>query len=88
VSISFDKLVPGMRLHDVHSYRMGNTTMSALGCWPVRVISVDSVNRRAMVSWNGNPPESWGERRLRRLYYEDKLPKAYRDQESRRAGKT
>lgn len=82
MAIKFEKIEPGMDLLDVHSVRMGNTTMRELGCWDVRIISVDAENRSAMVSWNGNPPKRWFEGELRRLYI--KPPKAYRDQCERR----
>ena len=56
--MKFDKLKPGMIVWDVHSTRMGNTTLRTLGTWPVQVIEVDAENRRALVSWNGNK-SSW-----------------------------
>ncbi len=68
MSIKFEKIKPGMILLDIHSVRAGSTTMRRKGCWPVRVISIDSDKRRAMVSWNHNPPEVWSERRLYKLY--------------------
>lgn len=68
MSIKFDKIKPGMVLLDIHSYRMGNTTMRKLGLWEVQVISVDAEKRTAVCRWNGNPPETWYERRLTRLH--------------------
>jgi hypothetical protein len=39
MSIKFDKIEPGMILLDIHSYRMGNSTMRELGLW--RVLGID-----------------------------------------------
>jgi hypothetical protein len=83
MAIKFEKIEAGMRLSDVHSQRMGNASMSRLDCWPVDVISVDQTKRTALVRWNGNTAQTWDARRLEKLYREDKLPKAYRDQEAR-----
>lgn len=83
MAIKFDLIEPGMTLLDIHSEKMGNTTMSELGSWPVKIISVDKLKRTAVASWNGNPPETWYARDLQRLYREGKEPKRYRDQKER-----
>lgn len=59
--MKFDKLQPGMVLYDVHSQKMGNTSIRTLGTWSVRVIEVDAERRRALASWNGNRAEWHGE---------------------------
>lgn len=64
---SFDRIKPGDTLYDCHRTKMGNTTMSRMGCWEVKVIEVDTENRRALCSWNTNKPEWWYERRLSKL---------------------
>jgi hypothetical protein len=54
-------------LHDVHTERMGNTTMRREGHWTARVTEVAEDGSWAMASWNGNPakryrnqfPTSW-----------------------------
>lgn len=81
MAIKFEKIEPGMVLLDIHREKMGNTTMSEWGLWKVKVISVDRANRVAVVSWNGNPAETWGAGQLERLY--TKPTKAYREQEER-----
>lgn len=63
--VAFHTIKPGDRLYDCHRTKMGNTTMSRMGCWDVRVIEVD--DRGALVSWNGNAPERWGIFRLTKL---------------------
>lgn len=55
--MKFEKLKPGMVVYDVHRNKMGNTTMSSVGVWPVRIISVDAEKRRVEASWNGNKPQ-------------------------------
>lgn len=81
MAIKFEKLTAGMELHDVHSRPMGNTTMRELGDWPVRIISVDPVARSAVVSWNGNRPETYYESSLKVLYA--KPPPKYLAQQER-----
>jgi hypothetical protein len=85
MAIKFEKIEPGMTLLDIHSEPMGNTTMRELGCWEVKIISVDHEERTAMVSWNHNAPRKWFERNLTKLYREGKEPKRYRDQVERRS---
>lgn len=70
--MKFDKLVPGMVLYDVHSYRMGNTTLRSLGTWTVRVKQIDAERRCALVSWNGNQDQWYGESDFAKL--KDKKP--------------
>ena len=84
MAIKFDKIEPGMTLLDVHREKMGNTTMSEWGAWKVKIISVDREQRAAVVSWNGNKPETYYARQLERLFREDKKPKGLREQEARR----
>ena len=83
MAIKYEKIQPGMTLLDIHSHRMGNTTMRQLGCWNVQVVSVDPTTRSAVVSWNGNRPEVWYERRLRGLHA--KPTAAYRRQQEKRS---
>lgn len=52
-----EKLNPGQILWDYHRYQMGNTTMTTMGEWPIKVIEIDLENNRALCSWNGNKPE-------------------------------
>jgi len=84
MAIKFEALEPGMVLLDIHSERAGNTTARRLGCWRVKIISIDFANRTATASWNGNPPRIWYEHNLKKLYREGKEPKAYCAQQERR----
>lgn len=65
--MKFEKIKAGDRLYDVHSERAGNTTIRRQGVWDVRVISVNPEKRTAVVSWNGNPPQTYYERQLTKL---------------------
>jgi hypothetical protein len=58
--VNIEKLKPGMVVCDIRRYKMGNTTMSSVGVWPVTIISVDEAKQTVTASWNNNPP---------RLYY-------------------
>ena len=64
---TFATIKNGDRLFDCHRTKMGNTTMSRMGCWTVDVIEVDRLGRRARVRWNGNASEWWSEARLSKL---------------------
>ncbi len=57
MSVKFETVKAGDRLYDCHSERAGHTTMRRMGVWPVYVKEIDTENRRALVSWNGNPAE-------------------------------
>lgn len=46
----------GDLLWDVHREKMGNTTMSRTGSWPVKIIEINHETGRAVASWNGNSP--------------------------------
>jgi hypothetical protein len=65
--VAFNTIKAGDRLYDCHRYKMGNTTMSKMGCWDVVVIEVDAEKRRANVSWNGNAARWVPERYIRKL---------------------
>lgn len=65
MAIKFEKIKEGMTLYDVRRHRMGNTTMSSVGVWPVRVIDV--FEDGAIVSWNYTKPERWHRSQLEKL---------------------
>lgn len=65
--MKFEKLQTGMTLYDVHSTKMGNTTISSVGVWPVQVIEVNAENRSILASWNGNKPVRMFEGRWSKL---------------------
>ena len=65
--MKFEKIRPGMVLYDRHRERAGNTTMSRLGEWAVRIVGVDSAKRSAVVSWNGNREQVYFESSLEKL---------------------
>lgn len=72
--INPDLVKVGDELYDVHREKMGNTKMSRLGCWRVRVISIEDRStttgrtyRAWTVSWNGNPPRVYYREQIARL---------------------
>lgn len=77
--MKFERIKPGMVLYDVHSERMGNTTMRSVGVWPVHIVSVDADKRTAVVHWNVtfNRAQTYYERQLTRL--REKKPQLVRD---------
>ena len=75
--VAFNAAKAGDTLYDVHRTKMGNTTMSRMGCWEVRVIEVDKENQRIFASWNYNAPRWMSRRaieRLRRSPYKPRKP--------------
>jgi hypothetical protein len=79
MAIKFEKIVPDMVLYERKRQKMGNTTLTRVAEYAVRIISVNPTVRYAMVSWNGNAPEKFYERRLTKLYTKkmEKKPTAF-----------
>lgn len=67
MAIKFEAVKPGDLLWDVHKQKLGNTTVSRLSCWPVRVLQIDYDNRVASCSWNGNKPRVYSKAQIERL---------------------
>jgi len=63
--VKFEKIAAGDVLYDVHSYRMGNTTLRSVGVWDVRIKALREDG--AIVSWNGNRDEFWPRTKLSKL---------------------
>jgi len=59
--MKLEKLKPGMIVYDVGKTKMGNTTMTSVAVWPVKIIDVDLERRRVTASWNGNTPRVYPE---------------------------
>lgn len=57
--MKFEKIKPGMTVYDVHKHKLGNTHMTSVGVWAVRIVSVDSERRTVVASWNGNPASTF-----------------------------
>jgi hypothetical protein len=55
--VAFHTVKPGDTLYECHREKMGNTTMSRMGCWPLKVLEVHE--NHVVASWNGNPPRSF-----------------------------
>lgn len=62
--VAFHTVKPGDRLYDCRRQKMGNTTMTQLACWDVRVLEVH--DRHVVARWNGNAPTSFGVRDVER----------------------
>lgn len=59
--MKINTLKQGDVLHDVHTYKAGNTTMRVEGHWLVYVRDVDPEGKWADLSWNGNRAERYTE---------------------------
>lgn len=65
--VAFDRIYVGDVLYDCRRQKQGNTRMSRMACWTVKIVSIDTVSGTAMASWNGNAPTRYDERKLKRL---------------------
>jgi hypothetical protein len=68
MAIKFELVKVGDVLYDRHRTTMGNTKITRLGEWEVRVIEIDHKNRRALISWNSNPSRWVTARHVERLF--------------------
>lgn len=53
---TISKIKVGQVLYDKRRYKMGHTTMTTWGVWPVFVKEVDPNGEFIIASWNGNKP--------------------------------
>ncbi len=67
MAVKFETVKAGDVLYDVHREKMGNTTMSRLACFEVRIISIDHEKGEAQASWNGNPAQTYYRSSFERL---------------------
>ena len=65
--VAIATIKPGDVLYDVRRQKMGNTTMSRVAVWPVKIESIDHAAGIAVVRWNYNPPQKYRASDLRRL---------------------
>jgi len=59
--MKIEKLQPGMVVYDVGRHKMGNTTISTVSVWSVRIVSVDVDARTVVASWNSNQAKPYRE---------------------------
>ena len=60
--MKFEKLKPGMVVYDVGRQRLGNTMLSTVVVWSVKIISVDAEKRTVDAEWNHNRARIYRER--------------------------
>jgi len=63
--MKFERIKVGDILYDVHSERLGNTTIRSVGVWRVKILEVHEDH--AIVSWNGNSPQRYSRKQIARL---------------------
>ena len=66
--IDFNELAADMIVYDVHKRAGGPKLGYDLGCWKVRITSVDKRARTICASWNGQKPTTWTEERWSKLH--------------------
>ena len=64
--MKIEKLQPNMIVYDVGKHKMGNTNISTVAVWPVRVISIDLEKKTVLASWNTNQPRTFYERSIKK----------------------
>ena len=72
MTVAFTSLKVGDTIYDCHRHKMGNTTASELGIWKIQVLEINESERKALVSWNGNPAQWKSER-----YFESTMIKRF-----------
>ena len=75
IKMKIEKLKPGMIVYGVGRTKMGNTTMTTVSVWPVRIISVDLEKRSCIAVWNMvNKAQAFYERSISK--WREKEPKS------------
>lgn len=64
--MKIEKLQPDMIVYDVGRHKMGNTRISTVAVWPVRIISIDLEKKTVLASWNTNQPRTFYERSIKK----------------------
>ena len=59
MAVNPDTVEVGDVLWDCHRHKMGNTNMSEMGCWEVKVLEVSADHKEFKVSWNMNPAKTY-----------------------------
>jgi hypothetical protein len=65
--VAYNTINVGDTLFDCHTVKMGNTTMSRMACFSVKIIELHPESKSATVSWNGNAPKKFYTRQLEKL---------------------
>lgn len=57
--MKLEKMQPGQVVYDVHSHKMGNTTINTVGVWSVKIISINLEKQTVQASWNSNAERTY-----------------------------
>lgn len=57
--MKIEKLKPGQIVYDVHRHKMGNTTLTSMGVWNVRIVEVNIEKQTVLASWNCNQEQTY-----------------------------
>ena len=72
---SFDRIAVGQVLYQRKRVKMGNTSVSREAIYTVKVVEIDTLRRRAFVSWNQNPTRWWSESEIAKLLVNSPKPR-------------
>ena len=67
MAINPDTVQVGDVLWDCHKRRMGNTTVSEMSCWQVRVLEISEDRKTFQCSWNTNPARTYYRSQIAKL---------------------
>lgn len=59
--MKIENMQPGQQVWSVQRHKMGNTTITTVSLYPVRIVSVDLKDRTVTASWNSNPQRVYRE---------------------------
>ena len=57
--MKIESLKPGMVVYEVRRYKMGNTKMTSVDVYSIKIHKVDCSTGRVVASWNGNPAKTF-----------------------------
>ena len=67
MAINPDTVQVGDVLWDCHKRRMGNTTVSEMSCWQVKVLEISEDRKTFQCSWNTNPARTYYRSQIAKL---------------------
>lgn len=72
---TISKLKPEQVVYERRKQKMGNTTMSRVALYSIRITEVDPEGQFVMASWNGNTPRKYREADVKKWLVNKPEPK-------------
>lgn len=72
---TISKLRPEQVVYERRRQKMGNTTMTRVALYSIRIVEVDPEGRFVIASWNGNTPRKYHESAVKKWLMKKPEPK-------------